>query len=117
MAQSTGRIEGTLKEILPTGRRVVIIPQDTPEYKGRIIIPDSAKTVAPTTGTIYALGFDLQDDDTNRLKVGDVVCYSKYSGVELKYDDGHRFLIVNDEDILGILKGEVTIRSDDGTER
>jgi len=112
MAQSTGRIEGTLKEILPTGRRVVIIPQETPEYKGRLIIPDSAKTVAPTTGTIHALGFDLQDDETNRLQVGDLVCYSKYSGVELKYDDGHRLLIVNDDDVLGILKGDVRIDSD-----
>lgn len=105
MPQSTGRIEGTLKNLLPTGRRILIRPHETPDYKGSILIPESAKTVAPTTGIIACLGFELQDDETNRLREGDTVVYSRYAGVELKFDDGHRVMIIHEDDVLGVLHG------------
>lgn len=76
-------------------------PHETPEYKNTIILPDSVKTVIPTTGVIMALGFDLEDGAPYR--VGDAIIFSKYGGVEITFDGGTRVLIVHEDDILGIL--------------
>jgi co-chaperonin GroES (HSP10) len=101
MAQSHGRVEGSYKPILPSGRRVLVRPHETPDYKGSIILPDSVKTIVPTTGVIMALGFDLEDGAPYREN--DAIIFSKYGGVELSFDDGTRVLIVHEDDILGIL--------------
>lgn len=88
-------------------------PHRTPDYKGAIIIPDSCKETMPTTGSVAALGFELIDDEHNRLREGDQICYSRYGGVELKFDDGNKLLIIHEDDILAILKGgEIKISPD-----
>ena len=61
------------------------------------------------------MGFDLECRENYPLCVGDRVVYSKFAGVEFSYDDGHRVLMVAEEDVLGIVGGEVTIEPD--TER
>jgi co-chaperonin GroES (HSP10) len=103
--QSHGRIDGNYKPILPCGRRVLLRPHETPDYQGKIILPDSAKTMVPTTGVIMALGFDLEIG--NPYKEGDAVVFSKYAGVELTFGDGVRVAIVHEDDILGIMNAEV----------
>ena|SRR3990167_9753696 len=108
MAVSHGRVEGSYKPILPSGRRVLVRPHETPEYKGNIIIPSSVKEVVPTTGIILALGFDLEDGNPYREK--DAIIYSKYAGVELTFDDGNRVLIVHEDDILGIIDSAPQIK-------
>lgn len=99
--QSEGRVQGSLKLILPCGRRLLVSPHETPDYKGRILLPDSVKTTIPTTGIIRALGYDLEDGDP--FKEGDAIVFSKFGGVELKFDDGKRIVIVHEDDVLGIL--------------
>ena len=101
MPQSFGRVGGELKEMLPCGRRLLVIPHETPDYKGSILLPSSVKTVIPTTGTIKALGFDLEEGLP--FKVGDQIVFSQYGGIELKFDDGHRVLIVHEDDVLAII--------------
>jgi len=78
-------------------------PQD--DKHGRIIIPDSAKE-KPQEGKVIAVGTGRVSDDGKKiplaLKEGDRILFGKYSGSEVKLD-GEEFLIMKEEDVLGIL--------------
>ncbi len=93
-------------KIRPLGDRVVVkaLEKDKQE-RGGLIIPDTAKE-KPQEGEIVAAGKGKTTDDGKLLmmdvKVGDKVLYGKYSGTEIKLD-GDEFLIMHQEDILGIL--------------
>ena len=73
--------------------------------KGGIIIPDTAKE-KPTEGVVRALGTGKTDDNGKKIpfevKVGDRVLVSKYGGTEIKVD-GESYLIMREDDILGII--------------
>jgi len=64
-----------------------------------IIIPDNAKE-KPLQGKVLAVGPDAKDEGINE---GDTVVFGKYSGTEITLD-GKEYLILNSDDILGILK-------------
>ena len=90
----------------PLHDRVVVRRIDAEEKtKGGIIIPDTAKE-KPQEGTVVALGTGKRDDDGKKIefnvKVGDKVLISKYGGTEIKID-GDNYLIMREDDILGIL--------------
>jgi chaperonin GroES len=72
---------------------------------GRIIIPDSAKE-KPQEGQVLAVGTGRISDDGKTIplavKEGDRILFGKYSGSEVKLD-GEEFLIMKEEDVLGIL--------------
>ena len=74
--------------------------------KGGIIIPDSAKE-KPMEGKVIAAGKGkkLEDGKISALdvKVGDKVLFSKYAGTDIKMD-GEDYLIMREEDILGIIE-------------
>ncbi|MES1206449.1 MAG: co-chaperone GroES [Pseudomonadota bacterium] len=74
--------------------------------KGGIIIPDSAKE-KPAEGEIFAVGNGKADDKGKlrplQVKKGDRVLFGKYSGNEIKID-GVDYLILREEDILGVLE-------------
>ena len=73
---------------------------------GGIIIPDSAKE-KPAEGEIVAVGPGKVADSGERValqvKEGDMVLFSKYGGTDVKLD-GEDFLIMREEDILGIVE-------------
>ena len=73
--------------------------------KGGIIIPDTAKE-KPQEGNVVALGTGKLDDNGKKVeftvKKGDKVLISKYGGTEIKVD-GESFLIMREDDILGII--------------
>ncbi len=73
--------------------------------KGGIIIPDTAKE-KPQEGEVIAVGPGKVGDDGKRLpmdvKAGDKILFGKYSGSEVKLND-EEFLIMREEDVLGIL--------------
>ncbi len=75
--------------------------------KGGIIIPDTAKE-KPAEGKIAATGNGKVLDDGKviplELKEGDHVLFSKYSGTEVKID-GEEFLIMSQDDVLGVIEG------------
>jgi chaperonin GroES len=74
--------------------------------RGGIIIPDSAKE-KPQEGEVIAVGKGKSNDEGKvfplDVKKGDRVLFGKYSGTEIKID-GEDFLIMREEEVLGILK-------------
>jgi Co-chaperonin GroES (HSP10) len=94
-------------KIKPLGDRVIVKPLEEKEVKkGNIIIPDTAKE-KPQQGEVIAVGKGKMTDDGKLLpmevKVGDKVLYGKYSGTEIKID-GQEYLILHQDDILGIVE-------------
>ena len=92
--------------IKPLGDRVLVQPLEEKEVKkGGIIIPDTAKE-KPQEGKVVALGTGKRDDDGKLIeftvKKGDKVLISKYGGTEVKVD-GESYLIMREDDILGII--------------
>ncbi len=73
---------------------------------GGIIIPDSAKE-KPAEGEVVAVGPGKLSDKGDRValqvKEGDRVLFSKYGGTDVKLD-GDDFLIMREDDILGIIE-------------
>ena len=73
---------------------------------GGIIIPDSAKE-KPAEGEIVAVGPGKVSDKGDRValqvSIGDRVLFSKYGGTDVKLD-GEDFLIMREDDILGIIE-------------
>jgi len=73
--------------------------------KGGIIIPDTAKE-KPIQGEIIAVGQGRTSEDGKirplDVKKGDRVLFGKYAGTEIKID-GDEFLMMREEDILGVL--------------
>ena len=95
-------------KIRPLNDRIIVKRLDTEEQKsaGGIIIPDSAKE-KPQEGKIIAVGPGKRDDDGERMKpdvkAGDRVLFGKYAGSEVKID-GEEYLIMREDDILGVLE-------------
>ena len=92
--------------VKPLGDRVLVQPLDEKEVnKGGIIIPDTAKE-KPQEGTVAAVGTGKLDDNGKKVeftvKVGDKVLIPKYGGAEIK-TEGENYLILREDDILGII--------------
>jgi chaperonin GroES len=79
--------------------------EEQDEKHGHLIIPDTAKE-KPQEGQIVAVGTGKVNDDGKNLplavKEGDRILFGKYSGSEVKLD-GEEYLIMREEDVLGIL--------------
>jgi chaperonin GroES len=76
--------------------------------RGGIIIPDSAKE-KPQEGEVISVGKGKSNDEGKvfplDVKSGDRILFGKYSGTEIKID-GEEFLIMREEEVLGILKSK-----------
>jgi chaperonin GroES len=93
--------------IRPLHDRVIVRRiEEGEQVRGGIIIPDTAKE-KPQEGEVIAAGEGKYKDDGTRqpldVKVGDRVLFGKYSGSEIKID-GDEFLIMREDEILGILE-------------
>jgi len=94
-------------KIRPLNDRILVKRLEEEETTaGGIIIPDSAKE-NPAEGEIVAVGPGKMNDAGERaamdVKVGDRVLFSKYGGTDIKYD-GDDFLIMREDDILGVIE-------------
>ncbi|MDD3814996.1 MAG: co-chaperone GroES [Desulfocapsaceae bacterium] len=73
---------------------------------GGIIIPDSAKE-KPAEGEVIAVGPGKTNEKGDRValqvKAGDRVIFSKYGGTDVKLD-GVDYLIMREDDIMGIIE-------------
>jgi chaperonin GroES len=92
--------------ITPLHDRVILRRiEEGEQIRGGIIIPDSAKE-KPQEGEVVAAGEGKYKEDGTRqpldVKKGDRVLFGKYSGSEIKID-GEEFLIMREDEILGIL--------------
>ena len=78
--------------------------------RGGIIIPDSAKD-KPQEGEVISTGKGRTNDEGKTFPLavheGDRILFGKYSGTEIKID-GEEFIIMKEEEVLGILTGAAT---------
>ena len=91
----------------PLHDRILLLRVEEGEtIRGGIIIPDSAKE-KPQEGEAIAVGKGKSNDEGKvfplDVKAGDRVLFGKYSGTEIKID-GEEFLIMREEEVLGIVK-------------
>lgn len=80
--------------------KILVKPQEAEEKtQSGIIIPDSAKE-KPQQGTVVLVGASKKDEPME-IKVGDVVVYGKYSGMELTVN-GEDYMLMSQTDVLYI---------------
>jgi chaperonin GroES len=94
-------------KIRPLNDRILVKRLEGEEKTaGGIIIPDSAKE-KPAEGEVVAVGPGKLNEGGERVAmdvaVGDRVLFSKYGGTEVKLD-GEDFLIMREDDILGVIQ-------------
>jgi chaperonin GroES len=94
-------------KIRPLSDRVLVVRiEEKEKTTGGLIIPDTAKE-KPQEGKIAAVGPGKWDENGKRIplevKKGEHVLFGKYAGNEIKID-GVEYLIMREDDILGILK-------------
>lgn len=92
--------------IRPLQDRILVKRLDAEEKTaGGIIIPDTAKE-KPQEGKVVAVGngkkLDTGAIQPLDVKVGNRILFSKYGGTEVKMD-GQDYLILREDDILGII--------------
>ena len=97
----------TAIRLRPLGDRVLVKAiEKKDEIRSGLIIPDTAKE-KPQEGEIIAAGKGKVGDDGKLIpmdvKTGDKILYGKYSGTEIKVE-GQEYLIMHQEDILGIVE-------------
>lgn len=95
------------QQIRPLGNRVLVKRSEIKTSKGGILLPETAKE-KPRQGEVVAVGPGKVDDKGNlkplELHIGDLVLFSAYAGTEVKTEDTDGdFLILSEDDILGIL--------------
>jgi len=90
-----------MASFIPLGERVLVkrLEEEAKTASG-IIIPDNAKE-KPLNAEVIAVSKDIEEEGD--IKVGDRVVFAKYSGTDITVD-GEELLVLNSDDILGILK-------------
>jgi chaperonin GroES len=95
-------------KLTPLHDRIVVRRVEEAETtRGGIIIPDSAKD-KPQEGEVISVGKGKSNEEGKvfplDVKAGDRILFGKYSGTDIKID-GEDFLIMREEEVLGILEG------------
>jgi chaperonin GroES len=87
--------------------------------RGGIIIPDSAKD-KPQEGEVVSVGKGkISEEGKVRpldVKEGDRILFGKYSGTEIKLD-GEDFIIMREEEVLGVISGAAKAKETAGSRR
>lgn len=94
-----------MTKLKPLSNRVVVRRSKAQSTKGGILLPDSAQE-KPKEGEVIAVGPGKRNDkgvlEPIAIKAGDKILFGAYSGTEVKLDD-EDYLILSEEDILGVL--------------
>ncbi|MFI0435687.1 MAG: co-chaperone GroES [Parachlamydiaceae bacterium] len=94
-----------MAKIKPLGNRVLVQRSKAQTSKGGILLPDSAQE-RPREGTVLAAGPGKTNEQGQlepiSVKIGDRILFGSYAGTEVKQDD-EEYLILSEDDILGIL--------------
>lgn len=91
--------------IKPIGDRVLVEILEEAKKIGSLFVPDTVKD-KPNQGKVIEVGEGIKNGDEVTplaVKVGDTVLFGKYAGTEVEYD-GKPFLIMQESDILAIIK-------------
>jgi chaperonin GroES len=94
-------------KLRPLQDRVIVKQSEAEEKtKSGILLPDAAKE-KPTKGKVIAVGPGKLDDKGKPMEIGlrkgDTVYYGKYSGTDVEVDN-EKFVILREQDILGVLE-------------
>ena len=94
-------------KLKPLQDRVIVKQTEAEEKtKSGIYLPDAAKE-KPTKGKVIAVGPGKLDDKGKPMeigvRVGDSVYYGKYAGTDVEVE-GQKFVILRENDILGVLE-------------
>lgn len=93
--------------IQPLGNRVLVKRKEVATSKGGILLPQSAQE-KQKEGEVIAVGPGKWDEAGNLIKmevaVGDTVLFSSYAGTEVKTDESEQYMIMTEEEILGIIE-------------
>jgi chaperonin GroES len=121
--------------IKPFEYKVMVLPNQVEEKsKGGIILPDTVKSqmqVAVCKGKVVAVSpfaftyFDRDMTDYEGVidkypetpKVGDMVLIGKYVGSEILGEDGQKYRILNDKDIIAKLTNKVAAMKETDNDR
>jgi len=89
-------------QIKPFEDRVLVEPEEIEESKskGGIILPDTAKE-KPRRGKVVEVGTD--EELAEKIKVGDIVVYAKFSGDEIELEE-KKYLLISRNDILAVIR-------------
>jgi chaperonin GroES len=95
-----------MKMIYPLSNNVLLEPLEKEQEVNGIIMPDTAKDT-PGIGRVIAVGDGKLLPDgktfvTSKLKRGKDVVYKKWQAHEVKLE-GKNLVLVNEDDILGIV--------------
>ena len=102
--------------LIPVLHRVLIKPQDVRESDevirratslGIHVELDRREEKAVEIGTVLSVGetaFTGAFETSVRPQVGDKIYFAKYAGKEVNDPDGSKYIILNDEDIVAIVK-------------
>ena len=95
------------KNIKPLGNRVLVKRSSSKTSKGGILLPETAQE-KPRQGEVVAVGPGQYDEkgalQQMQVQIGDTILFSSYAGTEVKKENEEaEYLILSEEDILGIL--------------
>ncbi len=94
-------------KLVPLDDRVIVKQSEAEEKSsGGIILPDTAKE-KPQRGKIVSVGPGKMNDNGKRnpmsVKKGEDVIYAKYLGNDVEID-GVKYVILHENDILGVIE-------------
>jgi chaperonin GroES len=92
-------------KIIPLGDRVLVKPfteaelkeKNVKKAKVKFLLPDSLTEEKSAQGKVIAVG------ETKRVKVGDVVFFSKYAYDQVEVD-GEELFLLKEENLLAVIK-------------
>lgn len=92
-------------KLKPLFDRVVILPRaEESKTKLGLVLPETSQE-RPQIGTVVSVGdgenFDYVKTEM-KVKVGDVVVFSKYAGIELKIEE-KTYIVLRQIDIIGVI--------------
>ena len=94
--------------IHPLDSRIVIEPDAAPKSQGGIVLPENIGEKGIKTGLVVAVGRGRVLESGQivpvAVKVGDRVLYSFFGGTEIGDLGGPRLTVVNETEVIGVVK-------------
>ena len=92
--------------VKPLGDRILVKRLEDEDKVGSIIVPDTAKEKSQKA-EIVDVGEGIKTDEGKlvplEVKKGDKILIGKYAGTDIKID-GEEYIIMKQEDVMGIFK-------------
>lgn len=97
-----------MSKLKPLSDKVIIKPiEENETTKFGIVLPETVEKEKKERGKIIAIGPGKLLENGQRaqmsVKVGDVIIFKKYAADDLEIDK-EKFLVVGEEDIIGIIE-------------